>query len=428
MLSTYTQFYLAARPEMSQRVDEMLETYTRLWWDRPTSLPDLGEEYSLRQQIENEKLLDQQVKVLENILKHLPQGEAESLAARQFLSSSFFEFTGTVFNFRPGQIAAIRAYGFEDILLDFARRARGFDPGISGDDIYQAGRNLWSMNLVQVLLGLPVRMTPSLFAYSMLYPYTDNYLDDPKISKQDKHRFYRSFRRRLSGEPVSPENPLEERIYDLVSMVEGEYDRTRYPHVYESLLAIHQAQGRSVRLLQGDLSPFEVDVLGICFEKGGTSVLADGYLVAGDLTQTQQELMFAYGALTQLVDDLEDTQSDLEAGLMTVFSQTARHWKLDGVFARTLHFGERAVQILAAGSPPDQKDLMDAIQQSITPVLVLAAAGQHRYFNREFMAELQRHFPLRFSILEKKRKHLRRYRREMDILANGFIGQVSSKL
>lgn len=406
---------------MSQRVEAMLETFTHLWWDFPTSLPDLGEEYSLQQQIENEKLLDQQVKVLENLLKHPPQGEADCLAARQDLSSSFFEFTGTVFGFQPNQIAAIRNYSFEDILLEFARQARGFDAGISTDDIYQAGRNLWSMNFVQILLGLPVRMTPSLFAYSMLYPYTDNYLDNPAISQEDKHRFYRSFRRRLSGEPVSPENPLEERIYDLVSMVEGEYDRIQYPHVYESLLAIHQAQGRSVRLLQGDLSPYEVDVLGICFEKGGTSVLADGYLVAGDLTQPQQELMFAYGTLTQLVDDLEDTQSDLQAGLMTVYSQTARHWKLDGVFARTLHFGSRAVRILAAGSPSDQKDLMDVMKSSITPVLILGAAGQHRYFNREFMAELQRHFPLRFSVLEKKRKHLRRYRRETDLLANAFI-------
>jgi hypothetical protein len=425
MLSTQTKFCLTARQEMPQRVEELLETYKRLWWDCPTSLPELGAEYSLHQQLENEKLLDHQINVFENTLNHPPQNQAESLAARQLLSDSFFEFTSAVFDFDPHQSAAIRAYGFEDILLEFARLARNFDPEISIDDIYQAGRNLWSMNFVQILLGLPVRMTPSLFAYSMLYPYTDNYLDNPAISEKDKHSFYQSFRRRLSGKPVSPNNQLEEKIYNLVNMVEGEYDRIRYPHVYESLLAIHQAQGRSVRLLQGDLSPYEVDVLGICFEKGGTSVLADGYLVAGDLTLPQQELMFAYGTLTQLVDDLEDAQSDLQAGLMTVYSQTARHWKLDSVTARTLRFGERAVQILKAGSPPDQKDLMDVIQKSVTPVLILAAAGQNRYFSRGFIAELQRHFPLRFSTLEKKRKRLYRYRREINILANTFIANPS---
>jgi hypothetical protein len=425
MLSTQTKFCLTARQEMPQRVEELLETYKRLWWDCPTSLPELGAEYSLHQQLENEKLLDHQINVFENTLNHPPQNQAESLAARQLLSDSFFEFTSAVFDFDPHQSAAIRAYGFEDILLEFARLARNFDPEISIDDIYQAGRNLWSMNFVQILLGLPVRMTPSLFAYSMLYPYTDNYLDNPAISEKDKHSFYQSFRRRLSGKPVSPNNQLEEKIYNLVNMVEGEYDRIRYPHVYESLLAIHQAQGRSVRLLQGDLSPYEVDVLGICFEKGGTSVLADGYLVAGDLTLPQQELMFAYGTLTQLVDDLEDAQSDLQAGLMTVYSQTARHWKLDSVTARTLRFGERAVQILKAGSPPDQKDLMDVIQKSVTPVLILAAAGQNRYFSRDFIAELQRHFPLRFSTLEKKRKRLYRYRREINILANTFIANPS---
>ena len=33
------------------------------------------------------------------------------------------------------------------------------------------------------LLGLPVEVTPAVFAYSMLYPYTDNYLDDPAIPR-----------------------------------------------------------------------------------------------------------------------------------------------------------------------------------------------------------------------------------------------------
>ena len=38
-------------------------------------------------------------------------------------------------------------------------------------------RNVWIGNNLQMLLGVPVCLTQGLFAYSMLYPVTDNVLD-----------------------------------------------------------------------------------------------------------------------------------------------------------------------------------------------------------------------------------------------------------
>ena len=87
----------------------------------------------------------------------------------------------------------------------------------------------------------------------------------------------------------------------------------------------------------------------------------------------------------------------------------------------------RSIAIYPGTFDPIHNGHIDVIQRSIIPVLILAAAGQHRYFNREFMSELQRHFPLRFSRLEKKRKRLNRYRKEIDLLANAFI-HPSTKL
>ena len=98
----------------------------------------------------------------------------------------------------------------------------------------------------------------------------------------------------------------------------------RPPQVYESLYAIHAAQARSVRLMRRDEPPYGVDVLGIAIEKGGASVLADGYLVAGSLTLPQARLLFGLGALLQLGDDLQDVEDDRAKGLATIFSQTAQ--------------------------------------------------------------------------------------------------------
>ena len=57
------------------------------------------------------------------------------------------------------------------------------------DDLWQALRNVWIGNNLQMLLRRPVRLTRGLFAYSMLYPVTDNLLDAPDRSSDDKRAF-----------------------------------------------------------------------------------------------------------------------------------------------------------------------------------------------------------------------------------------------
>jgi hypothetical protein len=109
-------------------------------------------------------------------------------------------------------IQAIRAYGFAEVGLEFIRQARSFDPEIPFEDIYQASRNVWSMNFMQLLTGEPIVLTPAVLAYSLLYPYTDNYLDDPQIPVETKQSLNERFRVRLMGGEVRPSNRHEERI------------------------------------------------------------------------------------------------------------------------------------------------------------------------------------------------------------------------
>lgn len=410
-----------SRITFSEIVEGLLDQFVRLWWESPTTYQGVGRSYELHRQLENEKRTDQALAVLDNSLIQQRQNGLKREDLLRKLTDTFLNYTQEIIGFEPEIMQALRAYGFEDAIRQFARMARQFDPSISIMDIYQAGRNLWSMNFVQLLLGLPVEVTPSAFAYSMLYPYTDNYLDDPQVSVDAKRLFNRRFAMRLAGEIVKPLNKREERIFTLVEKVETQHDRRHLPQVYESLQAIHKAQTRSLNLLQGDASPYAVDILGICFEKGGTSVLADGYLVAGDLTPSQREKMFAYGALTQLVDDLEDAQNDRNAGLMTVFSQTMGRWRLDEVTNRTLNFGEQVVGILAADAPPFLDPLMTMFKDAVPLVVFQAAAGQRRYFSRDYVLNMQAHFPLRFRAMDGFQKRIVRKRQELSGLVNALI-------
>jgi hypothetical protein len=244
-------------------VTGLLERFTRIWWECPTVPPDLGRKYDIRRQLENEKRTDQALAVLDEAMLHTRSNGWNKEATLRKLIDMFYDYTQDVFGFEPSQMQSLRTFGFEDALRRFAEMARQFDSSVSIADIYQAGRNLWSMNFVQLLLGLPVEVTPSAFAYSMLYPYTDNYLDDPHIGEEAKRQFNRRFAQRLEGENVAPLNEREERIFRLVGMVESQFERRHNPLVYDSLLAIHKAQNRSLVLLQGDASPYAVDVLGI---------------------------------------------------------------------------------------------------------------------------------------------------------------------
>ena len=65
----------------------------------------------------------------------------------------------------------------EKVTRRFIQDAKIFDHSLSQDDIHQALRNLWVFNSIQMIAGKDIDLTPSSFAYSLLYPYTDNGLD-----------------------------------------------------------------------------------------------------------------------------------------------------------------------------------------------------------------------------------------------------------
>ncbi len=428
--------YQVPAPEISEVVQRLVGQYTGLWWQTSTARPDLSRSYSIREQIDNEKqveaFLDTLIKELksQSTRSTLPGSGRTNLgeSIRQRFTASGIQLAHSVLGLEDSQIDVILSNGFIEQSEAFSRMARDFDPAISADDIYQASRNVWTMNFFQLLLGLPVQITPSIFAFSMLYPYSDNYLDDPSIPFETKLSFNERFRRRINGERVTPANPQEAIISDLVGMIETQYDRAQYPRVFDSLLALHLAQAKSIKLLRGDRtsshrdsSPYEIDVLGICFEKGGISGLADGYLVAGNLTEEQQASTFFYGIFTQLIDDLEDVKSDLEAGLTTVFSGTARHWSLEAVTNRTLHFGDELIKSMSCFTAPVRQPFCELVQLCLPVYIITSVGGARKYYPREYVREMETHMPVRLSFLDRQRKKLEKQKIGLSRLLEFFI-------
>ncbi len=393
---------------VAEMVKDLLQYNLKVWWSCGRSLPAFKVTYLPGEQAQKEKQLEKLANGLITELKHIPPEAGQRKAWQERLRPGMIDFARSALNLEQRHLEFIESSGMMEASQEFARMARQFDPNIKAEDIYQAARNVMTMNFIQLLAGLPVEVTPSVFAYSMLYPYTDNYLDDPTVSPTTKLAFNHRFQRRLQGEEVRPANANEATISQLVGMIEGQWDRARYPQVYESLLAIHAAQARSLELVAPGASPYDLDVLGISFEKGGTSVLADGYLVAGTLTPEQARLVFGYGAFTQLMDDLEDIQQDQREGRMTLFSQTARQWPLDGLTNHFFHFGRVLFEDMSAFHSQSASALAELIAISIDPVLIDTVGRAGKYYSKEYLRELERHLAFRFAPLQKQREKLSR--------------------
>jgi hypothetical protein len=257
-------------------------------------------------------------------------------------------------------------------------------------------------------LYLDVKYSDSLFAYSMIYPYMDNYLDDVSLPLEEKLVLVRKLRDGLEGLGFTPGNRNEEKISQLIKMIESEFPREKFPGVYQSLLSIFNAQLRSLAQQKGHTLPFNGDILDLSFEKGGTSVLADGYLVRGILEEEQANFCFGFGAFLQLADDIQDLVVDKDNDHATIFSLPAGKHSLDNLANKLLNFVIKTVDEKLDEKDIKAKSLKELILRNCT-LLIMEAIGKNRScYSREYCRKMERHFPIRFSRLRKLRKKLRK--------------------
>ena len=310
---------------------------------------------------------------------------------------------------------------FIPIGTQFAQWARRFDPALPMTDVVQACRNAWTVCGIQPLVGDPMQMTPAIIGYSLLYPYSDNFLDGESISTQRKLAFSARFRDRLCGLPIDARGKHEEVVWAMVRLIEFQYPRRQYPRVYESLLAIHQAQENSIAQSKKSNELALPDVLRLSCAKGGTSVLADACLAHGSLTDGEASFAFNWGVLLQLGDDLQDVQEDIEHGSATLFTRAVKAGEpLDSLVRQLLAFSSRVADQLD-GLPHGDPSLKRLLRTSWRSLILMAVARSDQYFTRGFLGEVEVHSPFRFGFLRKRNKRLAGRRGLYRVLFESFL-------
>ncbi len=394
-------------------VSQFTSHYQTMWWNTAAGFPEMLDIYRnsrerLICQKAKERELDQFIRESFRDMKKLPATETELLELQEKFKLSLKRlYYGKISIRQDGNLSLLD--DFYPVAKDFIKAAREFDPQVTSGDIFQAIRNVWIMNSIQLLLGLPVKMTDAIFAYSMLYPYTDNILDNVELSLESKRCFNGRLREYLTGKSVAPENSRELQIFQLVAKIRAQYPQRDNPGVFQSMLAIQNAQEKSLGQQNRHTSPYETDILGISIEKGGSSVLADGYLVAGALEPEAAETIFGLGVFLQFIDDLEDVARDYQNGHLTIFSQTIPAWPLDGLTNRLLQFIHGILDSATCfNSNPSGQTLKDLTLQNSHQMIFEAVARNCKFYSKNYVRAIEKHTPVRLGYLRKLNPRIQR--------------------
>ena len=287
---------------------------------------------------------------------------------------------------------------FEKETKYFIDRVRGFDADLNAGQIWQAMRNYFIYAMIVEMQGERQNAADPILAYSLLYPYTDNYIDDKTTKKEEKERYNRMIARKLKGEPVLAQSPLEEKTCRLLDMIGDAYEGEAKKKVIGTLLQLLEAQNYSIRQQKAGIS--EDEILGISIWKGSTSVLADYLFATQDWREKEEGFYLRFGFLLQLVDDLQDMEEDKKEGSRTLMIKAAEQKRLEGQVNRLLWFIWDTVRAFEPRNP----GLKGFVLKNCVEITLLSVAMSAQHFLKEYIKALEPYLPLSVEFIKKMKK------------------------
>lgn len=382
------------------------------WNNSSVELSENIETYSKNSQKKSEKELD---KLIDTLSTHLKKYPSDFVLRRMWVKKGevFLQNTLEKDNiFKLEKMDVKDRKKFLGITKQFIRDARKFDDDLPISDIMQAMRNVWISNALQLLFDKEVYYSKANFAYSMLYPYTDNYLDNTNINEIDKVLFNNWLEKRLLGEQIKPNNYHESKVSQMIDYIESVYPREKFKEVYESLLLIFKSQVKSLKQQDRKSNLCEEELLSISIEKGGSSVLVDGYLISGLMTKEEIEFCIGYGFLLQVSDDLQDIKEDLKFNHETVMTETIKNGTLDKITNKLINFTIELIDGFKINNK--NESVITMIKNDCLMLILFSVVYNAEFFSKEYIKEIEKFIPYTISYsLEIKEKF-----KNVDVLNN----------
>lgn len=377
-----------------------------VWERQPDSFPvfleanpEVFARVSGEEKKENEALIEEASRKMQERMQQRPEtGELQELWERE-TELELKEFL------KRERILSLLEWMSEKMLNEFERetkrfvgKVKGFDETLKPEQIWQAMRNYLIYAMIVEMQGEKQNAKDPILAYSLLYPYTDNYIDNGKVLREEKERYNRMIQKKLLGEKAAAENPLEEKTCRLLDMILDAYTGRAKAKVAGTLLSLLEAQSCSIGQLQTGMG--EECVLEISVWKGGTSVLTDYLLAADDWMEEEEKFYLKFGFILQLVDDLQDIEEDGKAGSHTLMTDAAGYKQLQERVNRLLWFTWNVI----GEFEPRKSRLKGFILKNCVSISLLAAVTNARFFSKEYIKALEPYLPVSGEFIKKMKK------------------------
>lgn len=270
---------------------------------------------------------------------------------------------------------------------EFARTLRGDVPDMSFEDMGQALRNYIVYLMFKEIHQDTSFFSKACYGYSMLYPFTDNYIDNTACTKEEKARYNSLIREFLKGQEVKGTSWYDERtLYFLSAAKDG---------CEELLLLMLDAQVESLNQQRTDILLDYEERLAISMYKGGVSVLIDRFFVKEKITVEDMFFYLGFGFFLQLADDLQDIKEDSEKGHQTLFTISPLSNEAEKTVNKLLSFITALCQSFPAGNKP----FLEFVLMNCYQLIFMGVQKSREYFSEDYRKNIEQYFPVSFSFL-----------------------------
>ena len=406
--------------------DQCTNHVIALWNKTPEHFPGYLLEYSEEQKNKNEEMLIFYQKAFQKKAKCFSTDLEKQQVWRNEIWNLVHEFMGREQVLGISQYMSPDLFGaFEEQAKVFVRKTRAFDRELLLPQIWQGIRNFFIYAMIQDFLGHKQNCIDPVFSYSLLYPYTDNFIDDPGQNRDQKAKYNHMIEEVLHGKSVNPDTSVERKTVLLLQKIQDYYSGDKKKEIENLLLLMLKAQEESIRQGAGhhlEKPISEEELLKILSFKGGISVLNDYAFHVGELDETEAAFYLAFGFLLQLSDDLQDFVEDEQEHCQTLMVRAKQNGKLEKTVNRLLHY----IWHVITDYQPRNKRLKEfAIKNCVQ--MVLLTVGTHREaFSEAYLKEIEKHLPVHVDFIAgmaqsgmaqtKERRTLSRQMEILDIL------------
>ncbi|WP_343249108.1 hypothetical protein [Diplocloster hominis] len=365
-------------------VNGALERVLELWRGIPTEVPAEGiRPVSKKQREENAKRGEAALRRMRRHMKDFPQAVSAQKKWREQGERTVLESMEHDVIFQMGKLPAKVRRQFLEATKEYFRQTRRYDRELRLEELVQGLKNYFVYFMLALAAGEGEWFQRAIWSYSLLYPYTDNFLDGDYSSEQKK-RFNEMLVGKLLGEYVETQDRLEEKVCGLIDVIEEIYPRKDFEELYDFLMIIYDAQLGSLGQ-HGAMRLGEEELLRVSVYKGGASIYVDQCLVNGHMDRRDIYFLTGFGFFLQLADDLQDVQEDLDNGHQTYMTKMAEGKELEKAVGRLLGFVAR----LFAQAWRGISDVREFMLDNSVQLICTAVLQKPQYYTDEFVRRIE---------------------------------------